>query len=138
MIYCILILILSLLLFPVHSFYIINAGVIEQCSTGTTNLYLKQFDSKKMGCLNQKWRQVFMSLEYTCVLNSLRRKWKIQTNVNQGSTWPKQISVLTNKGEIIYYSSRSIRIVLMTENTTANYSPYTLIILNQYFCSYLY
>jgi hypothetical protein len=116
MIYSIIILILSLLLFPVHSFYIINAGVIEQCSTGK-NLYLKQFDSKKMGCLNKKWRQVFISLEYTCVINSLRRRWKIQTNVNQGSTWPKQISVLTNKGENIYYSSRSIRIVLILPQT---------------------
>ena len=106
MIYSIIILILSLLLFPVHSFYIINAAVVEQCATGTS-LYLKKFDSNKMRCLNKPWRQVFINLQYHCINNSIVRKWTMQTNISGSSPWPRNISVLSNKGKIIYYSSKS-------------------------------
>jgi len=100
MIYSIIILILSLLLFPVHSFYIRNAAVVEQCSTGPI-LYLNQFDSNKMHCLNQAVRHVFIFLEYSCFQNTLTRIWTIRTDVNKGLNWPQEIDILTGKGKTI-------------------------------------
>jgi hypothetical protein len=100
MIYSIIILISSLLLllFPVqtsgNSFYLINAAVIEQCSTGS-NTYLSQFDSNKMRCLEKTWRHISITMEYLCDKNLLKRTWTMKTIVNQNSQWPKKVHLFT-------------------------------------------
>ncbi len=104
MIYFIIILISSLLLFSVHSFYIMNAAVVEQCSAEAM-IYLNKFDSNKMHCLNPTWRHVFIFLEYSCFQNRSTRLWTLQTNINKGSNWPQEIYILTGgRGKTIDYS----------------------------------
>src|SRR5690349_18640834 len=104
MIYSIIILILSLLLYPIHSFYIMNAAIFEECSLKGI-IYLNKFDSNKMHCLNKIWRHVFIILEYSCFKNTLTRIWTIKTNVNKGSQWPQEIFVFTGQGKIYQLKS---------------------------------
>jgi hypothetical protein len=95
-----LLLISLLFLVSVHSFYITNAAVLEQCSTQTMT-YLDKFDSTKMFCVNQAWRQTFTFLEYSCIGNTLTRLWTIKTNIGKGSNWPQVISLMTGNGKSI-------------------------------------
>ena len=89
----------------VHSFYATNAGVLEQCSTQTIT-YLDKFDSTKMTCLNQGWRQTFIFLEYSCINNVFTRIWTIKTNSGKNLQWPPVISLISNR-------RKSIRLILI-------------------------
>ncbi len=92
------ILFISLFFFPIQCFYIINAAVLEQCSTGGI-IYSNKFDPNKMHCLNNIWRQVFIAFEYSCTNNKLMRIWTTTTNVNQDAKWPSEIFILTGRGK---------------------------------------
>jgi hypothetical protein len=91
----------SLLLIPlilsvsVHSFYITNAAVLEQCSAQPIT-YLDKFDPTKMLCVNQGWRQTFIFLEYSCINNVFTRIWTIKTNSGKNFPWPPVISLIAN------------------------------------------
>lgn len=95
-----LLLICLLFSISVHSFYITNAAVLEQCSTQPM-AYLDKFDPTKIFCVNQAWRQTFIFLQYSCIGNTLTRIWTIQTNVGKDFNWPKIISLMTDKGKSI-------------------------------------
>ena len=100
MIYSIIIILLLSWLLSIHSFYVKNAAIVEQCSAGT-NFYLNKFDSNKMRCYNNAWRQVNIYLTYKCKLRHLTPNWTIQTSNTQYPSWPSQIHVLIDTGKII-------------------------------------
>lgn len=94
-IYSIIILILSLLLSSIHCFYILNAGILEECSSGESMTFLNKFDTTKMNCLNQLWQQTSVRLEYSCTQNKLNRLWSIKIEVKKNFNWPSKIFFLT-------------------------------------------
>lgn len=115
----ILISLLSLFLCPVHSFYITNAAILEECS-GSTMTYFDRFDPTKMHCLNSAWRQTFIFLQYSCIRNTLTRIWTIKTNTGKSASWPQTISLMTGTGKtirIVYVLWKEIILVLFAEYT---------------------
>lgn len=92
---------ISLLLFssvPIHSFYLTNGAILEECS-GSSITYLPRFDSTKLHCFNSAWRQTFIYLQYSCIRNVLTRIWTIKTNTGKNTGWPQVMSLMTGKGK---------------------------------------
>lgn len=101
MIYSILILLLLFSSFPVHSFYITNGAILEECP-GSPMTFLARFDPTKMHCFNSAWRQTFIFLQYSCIRNVLTRIWTIKTSTGKNTAWPQVISLMTGKGKSMW------------------------------------
>lgn len=119
MIYSIIIILissLSFLLFPVHSFYITNGAILEECS-GSTMTYIDRFDPARMHCFNSAWQQTFIFLQYSCTQNALTRIWTIKPNTGKSTGWPQTISVMTGTGNTTRTIHTNCRNILFVEYT---------------------
>ena len=91
-----------LLLLPSHSqgepFYVSNAAMIHQCQPAST-VYVGQFHVKKMPCANKIWKQVALTVDYSCDKSTLKTAWRFTTKLNEPTPWPSRIFLFSVYGK---------------------------------------
>ncbi|UJR31772.1 hypothetical protein I4U23_019250 [Adineta vaga] len=99
---------LSSLILQIHSFYIKNAAIVEQCLK-EKHLYLNTFEPNKMHCFNNTWRQINVQIAYKCKSNQLTPTWTIKTSNKQYTTWPSDLHILIgNVSNFVCYYGKTM------------------------------
>ena len=102
---------LLLLLLLSHSsgepFYVTNGAMIHQCHPAST-AYVSKFDVNKMSCADRIWKQVTVTVDYWCDKNTLKRTWRLTTNLNEPTPWPSHISLNSVYGKDVKQTTSNI------------------------------